>query len=116
MATLTLSSAVATRTMTLGTTVGLVVVPVEQVALMSGLYLYSSSEVLYQILPDGGSLTDGATAPTTDYAVIPASTLTPIPLPGRAGMGLGVSGAYTVAVWVASATPTLHVAPYPVTR
>jgi len=115
MADLTLTSPIATRTLTLATTCKVIEVSRETVGGLQGLYLYCTTETLYQILADGQSVASGAAAPTADYDVVPASTKTPIGITPHTD-GLTTQRPLRIAVWVASGTPTLHVAPYPVTR
>lgn len=114
MADTTLSSPIATRTQALATTTQILTVPAEIAAGVQGLYLYCSTEVRYQIQADGRAIASGSTAPTVDYDVVPAATRTPIGMPGHVH---GYAGdRVEIAIWAATGTPTLHIAPYPVSR
>lgn len=115
MADLDITSPIATKTLTQATTVKVIEVDRSVFGAVAGLYLYCTTETLYQITADGQSLSSGSAAPSSDYDVIPASTRVPIPIPAHAD-GITDQQPFQIAVWVGSGTPTLHVAPYPVTR
>ena len=74
---------------------------------LRGMYLYCSSEVRMQRA--ASPVADGGVAPTNDYAIVPASTAYPVPIPPG-------QGTYIVTVWVTSGTPNLHIDPQPVSR
>lgn len=113
MATLDIASPIATRTMTLAATTGVISIPAAHAGQLSGLYLYCASAVSYQIQADGRALVDGSVAPTADYDIIPAATRVPIPIPAHQS---GYTGdRLDIAVWSAGAA-TLHIAPWPVSR
>lgn len=115
MATTTLSSPIATDDLALSATVSVIEVPRDIAGSVQALYVYSATETLYQIQADGQSLADGSTAPTDGYSVIPASTQYPIPVPGHHD-GITDGRPYRVALWLATGTDTLRIAPYPITR
>lgn len=115
MADLTITSPIATRTLDLATTVQTIEIDRAVVGSVSGLYLYCSAAGGYQIQADGQALASGSTAPTEDYDVLPAGVRVPIPIPGHAE-GITDHLPIRIAVWAEAGTPTLHVAPYPVTR
>lgn len=110
MATIELTSPVSTRTLSLGTTVSVIEIPAAVAGRIQALYLYAAAEVRYQIIDGLVALQDGDTAPTADYGIIPSATLVPVPVSFAERIG------GQIAVWVASSTTTLHVAPYPLTR
>jgi len=112
---LTISSAIATRTLTLAATVLHIDVQLEVAGQISGLYLTCTSDVYYQILSDGTAIDEGEAAPTSDINYIPASTPYPVPIPAHVS-GLTGGSAYQIAVWATAGSPVLYVAPYPVTR
>lgn len=106
MATLTIEHPEYTDMMTLATTVSRIEIPAAVAQGIQAIYLYCASEIRYQRAAT--ALADGATAPTDNYDIIPAATRVPLGLlPSRTSK--------VITVWVTSGTPTLHVAPYPVT-
>lgn len=109
MATTTLTHPEHTAEIVLATTAGRIVVEAGAAARMQAVYLYSTSE--FRIARSASPVADGGTAPSSNYAVIPGSTMVPIGLAPRN------SGDDTVInVWATAGTPTVHILPYPVAR
>lgn len=115
MAALEITSAIATRTLTLAATVLVIEVAPEVAGQISGIYLTCGSDVYYQILANGGALAEGSVAPTVDINYIATGLPTPVPIPAHAS-GLTSGQPYRIAVWATAGSPTLYVAPYAVTR
>jgi len=109
MATLALSSPVETKTMAVAATVGILNVNAI-IGKVSGVYVYCASECQYQIV-EASAAADGAAAPASDFMVIPAATMVPIPVSFAEEYDGG-----KIAIWCPSGAATLSIAPYPVTR
>ena len=111
MAAETISSAIATRDMTLGTTSFTLTVKADVLGQLSAIYGKCSVVWYYQIQNDGTAVTDGTDITASgDYFEVAADTAWPLP------MGLHSSGADLEIAIQGSSAATLFLAPYPVTR
>ena len=109
MATVTIASPVATKTVAVGTTTGRIEFGDAIKGRLSAVYVFCPTECRYQI-KEASSLADGSAAPASDYVVIPAATLVPIPV----AFSEEYDGA--IVIWCPSGSDTMSIAPYPVTR
>ena len=109
MATLALSSPVETKTLAVAATVGILDVNAI-IGKVSGVYVYCASECQYQIV-EASAAADGAAAPASDFMVIPAGVMTPIPVSFANDYDDG-----QIAIWCPGGAATLSIAPYPLTR
>lgn len=109
MATVAIASPCATKTVAVAATCSKITFDDTMQGKLSGLYLYCPTECRYQIV-EASSLADGAAAPASDYMVIPAATLVPVPI------SLVEEYDNALVVWCPGGSDTMSIAPYPVTR
>jgi hypothetical protein len=111
---ITLSSAWATRTLTLATTVQTIEIPRAIAGQISGLRIVADTAGGFQVRDDLGAA--DSVAPTTDYVPLPADTGWPVEIGIHARSAAADEAPIYVNVWAASGTPVLFIQPIPVGR